>query len=973
MAKKRDKALELFPETAEEAAQSGSSIAGQSPLAPDRAASPGNAGFPGSGGAPPTPPTPHGDLRGKTVFVIDSHSLIYQVFHAIPEMTSPDGRPVNALFGFLRDLLDILGRHQPDFLVCAFDHSEETFRNGIYPEYKAHRDPMPEALREQIPWIRELLQAMGIPAVELPGFEADDILATFARETVEQGAERCVLVTSDKDCRQLLSGRVRLLNLRKGNLYGPEQLLEDWGVTPAQVIDFQSLVGDTVDNVPGVQTIGPKTATQLLAEFGSLEGVLANIPQIKGKKAEKLAECAELARISYRLVRLDDRVPLTFDWKQACVGQWNLPEAVELCNRHGFRSLTDRVAKLGPASTTADSGAGWQADYRTVSSLEELAEIVAKARSRRTISLDTETTSTNPNWAELVGVSLCIDPGQAWYVPVRAPAGAPTFSQDQVVGILRPLLDDPEVELVGQNIKYDLIVLRWCGLRMRNRLFDTMVADYLADPGRNTHNLDELSSRLLGHQTMPISDLIGSGKNQGRMDEVALEKITWYAAEDADVPVRLRPILQQRLEESELTGLFRDVEMPLVPVLAEMEFNGICVDGPLLGRISEEFRLRMLDLQEQIWEAVGCNFNVDSPKQLAEVLFDRLGLKEIRKTKTGRSTDADVLEELAELHVLPRMLMEYRQLAKLKSTYADALASQINPRTGRVHTSFLQDVARTGRLSSKDPNLQNIPVRTAEGRRIRQAFVARSPEHCLVAADWSQIELRMLAHFCQDANMLRAFRADEDIHQVVAAQVNGVPLGQVTSDMRRQAKAINFGIIYGQSPWGLARELGISKEEAAAFIDAYFARYPAVDGFLRQVLDQAASLRYVTTILGRRRPVEGVRHPGPGPLSRNRTAAERVAVNTVIQGSAADLIKLAMIRVHERLGSSGLDARLLLQIHDELLFESARECRSELAALIHAEMVSVGNLQVPLRVVIESGANWNDTEELAGPWNLTQS
>ncbi len=947
MARKREKTPDLFADLAEE------------PEKPERAAKPASPAVPDM--PPPIARLAAGtpvDLGGKKVFVIDSHSLIYQVFHAISSMTAPDGRPVNALYGFLRDLLDLLARHKPDLLACAFDHSEITFRNDLYPEYKAHRDPMPEDLRSQIPHIQRLLDALGIPVIELPGYEADDIMATLARRVAEAGG-RCVLVTADKDCRQLINDSVSLLNIRKGQLYGAPELLADWGVRPDQVVDFQALVGDSVDNVPGVESIGPKTATQLLQEYGTLDEVLANATTIKGKKGEKLAECADLARISKQLVKLDDDAPLEFDWSRAVVGQWDVETAVAICTEFGFRSLTDRVTKLGPATVGVTT---WEANYRTVDTLEELRAEVERARRAGRFSFDTETTSTNPNWADLVGISLCSSPGEAIYVPVRAPAGARTLAEADVVAALQPLLGDPGLELVGQNIKYDLIVMRRNGLVGVNRLFDTLVADLLSDPGRPTHNLDELASRHLGHQTIPITDLIGTGREQGRMDEVPVPRITDYAAEDADVPMRLFPLLTRAVENVGLTELFRDVEMPLVQVLADMEYHGIRVDPDSLAALSKEFGVRLKLLEREIWQAAGSEFNVDSPKQLAEVLFDKLGLQEQRKTKTGRSTDNEVLEELEDRHPVPKLVIEYRQLGKLKGTYADALAEQINPRTGRVHTSFMQDVARTGRLSSKDPNLQNIPVRTAEGRRIRQAFVAGGPGYQLLCADWSQIELRMLAHFCGDAVMTEAFRREEDIHRVVAAEVNGVPLEDVTEAMRQGAKAVNFGIIYGQSPWGLARQLGIPRDAASGFIDAYFARYPAVDGFVRETLTAAAKDGFVRTILGRRRPVEGVRAPGPGPLSRNRTQAERIAVNTVIQGSAADLIKLAMIRVWRRLQTAGLDARLLLQIHDELLFEVADRDVMALAGLVNEEMTSTGALRVPLQVAIEAGPNWNDTQ-----------
>jgi DNA polymerase-1 len=899
------------------------------------------------------------DLTGKTVFVIDCHSLIYQVFHAISEMTAPDGRPVNAIYGFTRDILDILTKRKPDFLFCAFDVSDVTFRNDLYPEYKAHRDPMPDDLRVQIPEIQRLLRALAIPVLELDGFEADDIIATLCREVTTRGG-RCIMVTSDKDCRQLLSDRALLLNMRKGQLYGAEELKADWGIRPDQVVDFQSLVGDSVDNVPGVPSIGPKTATQLLAEFGSLAQILSRVDEISGKKAEKIRESIDLAKLSQQLVRLDDRVPIEIDWVLAQLGGMNVDAAVEVCNEFGFRSLTDRVRQLSPI--VASPKLSLQSNYRALVDLAEIQQVVAQIEQIKSFCIDTETTSASPRWADLVGVSLAWAPGEAVYIPVRAPAGTPVVDQESLIAVLKPILTNPEIEIVGQNLKYDMVVLRDAGVTFSGKLFDTMVADYLINPGHNAHNMDELALRFLNHRTIKITELIGTGKNQIRMDQVDLPRITEYAAEDADVPLRLKPILVGRLREMELEKLFHDVEMPLTKVLAEMEYNGISVDIEVLKKVSSELAVRIDELQVEIHALAGEPFNIDSTQQLSEILFERLKLPVVKKTKLGLSTDINVLEELSEYHPLPAKVAEYRQLTKLRGTYSEALIEQICPKTGRVHTSFMQDVARTGRLSSKDPNLQNIPIRTAAGRRIRQAFVAGRPDYLLLSADYSQIELRVLAHFCEDKALMHAFEADEDVHRVVAAQVNGVETSQVTDEMRRQAKAVNFGIIYGQSPFGLARELGIKKEAAVEFIDAYFARYPAVEGFIQTILEMAAQTGYVSTILGRRRPVEGVRKPTPNGYSRNRTASERIAINTVIQGSAADLIKLAMIEVHRGLHEMKVEAKLLLQIHDELVLEVGKHDLIPIAKMVLDRMSNATKLRVPLKVVMEAGPNWNDTE-----------
>lgn len=898
------------------------------------------------------------ELAGKRVYVIDAHGLIYQVFHAMPDMTGPSGQPVGAIHGFTRDVLDLVEKHKPDLIFCAFDHSEVTFRNEIYAGYKQSRDAMPEDLRQQISHIHRMLAAVGIGCLTLPGFEADDILATVARLVSEAGGE-CVLVTNDKDCRQLIGPNVRVYNIRKDQYLAEVELEEDWGIRPDQVVDFQALVGDSVDDVPGVPLIGPKIAKELLQRFDTLEKVLDNADQVSGEKRKaNLIEFREQALMSRELVRLDNDSPIDITWAEGTLGGVQLAEVDALCQEFGFRRLGDRIGEM----STPRVEAVWESDYRAVGDLEQLRSIVHELSQQKSFVIDTETTDTNPRWASLVGISLSWEPQIAYYIPIRAPASDVCLDWNQVSEILGPILADPEIAKIGQNIKYDVIVLKTHGVEMRGIWFDTMVADYLLSPGERNHDMDDLSRRFLHHGTVKIQELIGVGRQQRGMHEVPVELVTAYAGEDADVPLRLAPILRGKLETAGLAKLFDELEMPLVGVLAEMEHRGIRVDADHLQDMGDRFAMRLDQLEVQIYElAGGERFNIDSPRQLAKVLFERLGLPVIKQTrKTGPSTDADVLQELAVKHDLPARLLDYRQFSKLKGTYVDALQALIHPETGRVHTSFKQDVAATGRLSSNNPNLQNIPVRTAEGREIREAFRAGEPGWKLLAADYSQIELRILAHFCGDAALCEAFEQDQDIHARVASEVYEVPLEQVDQEMRRRAKAVNFGVIYGQTPFGLARALGIDKDEAAQFIDAYFQRYEAVDRFMAESLEECRNSGYATTILGRQRPIEGVRHPSRRKDLRFRTLAERIAINTVIQGSAADLIKIAMLRVDTRLKSEGLAARMLLQIHDELVFEAPEEEMATLEQLVREEMMAAAELKVTLKVDVAFGDNWGE-------------
>ncbi len=910
------------------------------------------------------------DIKGWNVYIVDAHSLIFQVFHAIPEMSSPRGEQVAAVFGFVRDMLYLIEDKKPNALICAFDLSGPTFRDALFDAYKADRSEMPADLASQIPKIKNFLEAMSIPILTSEGFEADDVLATLARICDEQGAN-CFVVTGDKDCRQLITDRVAVYNIRKNQVFDAAALREEWGVAPDQVIDFQALVGDKVDNVPGVPGIGAKTAQQLLETYGTLDNLLEHASEIPGAKGKKLVESREQALLSRQLVRLDTQVPVTADWDASRVGDFDHEAVTSLFADFGFRSFVDRFSKLAAAPTSAAAAStASDANYQIVDTPEKLAELVKQLEKQQLISVDTETTHVSPRCAEIVGYSFAFKPNEGYYIPVRGPAGDRVLDLTTTLAALKPVLENPAVQKLGQNLKYDAIVLRNVGVHLAGIAFDTMIANYLLDAGGRSHNLDDLAQKYLNHTTIKISELIGKGRDQKRMDEVPVEQVGIYAAEDADIPLRMHPILQSLLDELELSELNDTVEVPLIDVLADIEFTGMRIDPTRLGELSKRYGDRLAILEQEIEELAGHPLNIGSPKQLAQVLFQELGLPIVKRTKTGASTDADVLEQLAESHPLPKKIVEYRQYSKLKSTYVDALPTMIHPDTGRVHTSFNQVVAATGRLSSSDPNLQNIPIRTDEGREIRSAFISGEPGWKLLAADYSQIELRILAHYSEDASMCAAFERDEDIHTQVASQVFGIPLGEVSSAQRRSAKAVNFGVIYGQSPFGLAKGLGISQEEAARFIDGYFATYRGVAEFMVETLDECRRKGYVSTILGRRRSVQGVRpidqltlltdRPSRKPL----TLPERTAVNSVIQGSAADMIKLAMLAIHRRLKQERSPAKMLLQIHDELVFEAPESEIDGLAKLVRDEMQNVMSLRVPLKVDVKSGLNWADCE----PW-----
>jgi DNA polymerase-1 len=892
-----------------------------------------------------------------TLYVLDAYSMIFQVFHAIPLMTGPAGQPTNAVFGIFRDILNLLKQRQPDYLAAAFDGGGPVFRTELYADYKAQRKEMPDDLRPQIPVVRRLFEAFRIPVLLVEGFEADDVIATLARAATARNLD-AYICTADKDARQLLDDHTFIYNLRKLQVFDAAALEADWGIRPGQVVDLLSLTGDSVDNIPGVPSIGPGNASKLLREFGTLDDALARIDEtgrVIGKaRMEKLREHARTALSSRELVRLRLDVPLPLDWDDLKYDGYDAKALKALCVECGFHRFLDEIVdEARPPETVWDTAA-----YEVVDSPQAFERFLKALRKQRKFAFDTETTGLDPLRADLVGLSFSWAEGQAYYLPVRGPLGSRVLDPEATLEALAPILGDPDREIVGQNLKYDMLVLRRAGHALGPKINDTMVLSYLLESGERNHNLDELSRRLLDHTMIPITDLIGKGKNQIGMDQVPVERVAAYAGEDADAAWRLEGILAPRVREEGLWDLYADLERPLIAVLAGMEAAGVKVDVRRLKALSAEFADRLDAIKGEIYAIAGREFNIASAPQLRQVLFEELKLPAVKKTPKGEpSTDAEVLEELAAKHPLPRLIVQHRQLDKIKGTYLDALPALVHA-DGRIHASFNQVVAATGRLSSSDPNLQNIPVRTEDGRQVRQAFVPGEPGWALLTADYSQIELRILAHYTKDASLVRAFAEDRDIHSVVAAEIFEVPESEVTPDQRRVAKTVNFGVIYGLSPYGLATRLGIKQDRAAAFIDAYFREYEGVDRFITRTLEEALAKGRVETILGRRRAISGIKTT----TGRNRNLAERTAVNTVIQGSAADLIKKAMILVDRALHERGLRARMLLQIHDELVFEAPRDELPALADLVRHAMTTALPLDVPLKVDLASGPNWLDVE-----------
>ena len=909
----------------------------------------------------------------KKLFLIDGHAHCYKAFYALPSMSSPDGRPTNAVYGFTGMLLKLLREQKPDYIAAVFDSPGPTFRHEQYAEYKAQRKPMPDDLRPQIDLIKQVVEAANVTLVALPGFEADDIIGTLAKQASAEGID-VYIATGDKDALQLLDEHVRLYDTKRGEEYTAENLAEEKGIRPGQVTDMMALSGDTSDNVPGIRGIGPKTALKLIQDYGSLENVFDHVEEISGTALKRrLSEGGETAEVSRKLVTIDTNVQLDVGPADCAVRDPDEEQLKKLFTELGLKrflkALGDAAeapaseapaeADAAPATEAAeapepsDEGRG-KVRYHTVDDEAALKKLAAQLAKQTQISVDLETTSQHPMKAAIVGFSFAWKTHEAYYVPVAGPLGSTTIPLDKALEHLRPVIESAEPAKIGQNIKYDAVVLRNAGVRMRGIAYDTMVAAYLINPDRRRFNLDDLAQGYLHFRKIPTSDLIGKGKNQITMDRIEVPTVAEYACEDADTVVRLFDVLSPELEKCGLAELAADLEFPLIDVLAEMEYTGIKVDANALAEMSEELAKSIDVVGREIFEEADEEFNIDSPKQLSAILFDKLKMPPARKTKTGYSTDADVLGELAVQYPIAAKIARYRAMKKLKSTYADALPKMIHPATGRVHTSFNQTMTATGRLSSSDPNLQNIPVRTAEGREIRKAFVAGDAGSVLLSADYSQIELRILAHFSGDEALRDAFLNDLDIHAFVAAEVNGVGIDDVDGDMRRRAKAVNFGIIYGLTPYGLSKDIGVPVGEAKQFIDAYFARYRRVHEFILEVIEQAQTDGYVSTMFGRRRYLATIH-------SRNdveRRYAERMAVNAVIQGTAADMAKIAMNRIHRRIEDEARPSKMLLQIHDELLFELPAGAVEPEREMIEHEMTGAAKLDVPVKVNVSVGRNW---------------
>lgn len=886
----------------------------------------------------------------EQLFIIDGMAYAFRSYFAIKNLRDSKGRPLNAVFGFARMLLKILREHEPSHIVMVFDAPGKTFRDDLYPEYKGTRQETPQDLLTQFPLIDELVDAFNIPILRIPGVEADDVMGTLAVQAEAKGMMP-VLVSGDKDILQCVTDVAKVFDPNRGDTgtwYGPEEVRERYGVLPERVIDILALMGDSSDNVPGVKGIGEKTAKKLLEVYGDLDNLYEHVDELKGKQKERIENDKEQAYLSRELVTIKKDVEFEHALSDYRRVELDHEQLVDMFAKFEFRTLIEEFLPAAEADAS-------EHDYALVTTEAQLKTAIQAMRDAGEFAIDTETTSVDPMSAELVGVSVSCAANTGYYIPVGHDAGlleTPQLRRETVIEALRSLVEDESAGKIGHNIKYDLVILQQAGLDLRGIVLDTMIASYLTDPSRLRHNLNELSLKHLRRKMIPISDLIGKGSKAITFDKVPVESACEYAAEDADVTWQLAAIFRDSLNERELNALFEEVELPLIGVLARMETAGVAIDRDVFEGLRKEIEQRLASLEHDIHEMAGGPFQINSPKQLQKVLFEDLGLAPTKKTKTGFSTDVSVLEDLARDHPLPEKLLEYRMLEKLRGTYVSALPKLVNPRTGRIHTSFNQAVAATGRLSSSDPNLQNIPVRTDMGRRIREGFVPGAPNRCLISADYSQIELRVLAHLSGDEGLREAFRQDADIHRDTAARVFGVDPEEVTSEQRRQAKAVNFGVVYGISAFGLARNIGVSNKEAAAFIENYFATYPGVHTWLEKTKEEAKELGYVKTVLGRRRYVPEL--TGSDMIARR--AAERIVVNAPVQGSAADIIKIAMLRLDEAL--AGTKAQMLLQVHDELLVEAPKTGSKKVAATMLEIMENAFALDVPLKVDVGIGANW---------------
>ena len=893
------------------------------------------------------------------LFIIDGMAIAYRAHFALirnPLVTS-DGRHISATYGFLNALLKIIRDEQPDYLAVAFDAKEKTFRHKKYPDYKATREKMPYEMRPQIQWIKDILSAMNIPMIELSGFEADDIIGTLAKKAEKENIDT-YMVSGDKDFMQLISDHIFLYAPATGKrpltIYDKEGVEDKWGVPPEKIIDLLGLMGDSSDNIPGIKGVGEKTAVKYLKKYGTLEELLKAAPDIPNEKARnKLLEEADLARLSRELVTIDVNVPMNIEWKDMSVNDdFNRKELLtHLKDLELYKFIKDLglEGKDGEKDLSSEAMAKMERkqEYLLCDTMDKVRDLAGKLAKQKVFAFDTETDGLDPMTAPLVGMSFSFSHWKAYYIPYQ-----PDFLE-----VFRSALEDENILKVGQHIKFDMLVLKQHGMEVKGKLFDTMLAAYLLNPDMNSYKLDLLSERYLHYHMQPITELIGEKKSkQIPMSEVELDKISFYAAEDADITFQLYDVFTEKLEEADLTNVFQEIEMPLVPVLEDMEYDGVYLDTTFLKKMSGEIGSKMTKIMQEIHDLAGGVFNINSPKQLAQVLFEKLKLTPVKKTKTGYSTDVKVLEKLKNEHPLPEKILDFRMLSKLRSTYVDALPALVNEKTGRVHGSFNQTVAATGRLSSSNPNFQNIPIRTEMGREIRKAFCPQKKDHIILAADYSQVELRIMAHLSEDPNLVKAFREDADIHTHTAATVFSVEQKDVTSDMRRTAKVINFGIMYGAGSHRISQELNISYGDAGAIIKAYFERYTGVKEYIDQTISLCKEKGYVSTIYGRKRPIQDIN-------SENRNlqeAAKRAAINMPVQGTAADIIKIAMIQIHDWMIKNKIRSKMILQVHDELVFEVHPDEVEVLKKNVKRIMESATELKVPLKVDIGVGKDWFD-------------
>ncbi len=914
----------------------------------------------------------------QTFLVIDGSNFLFRAFHALPPLKAPDGRPTGAIRGVINMFEKLMREFQPAYLAVVFDASGKSFRNELYPDYKAHRPPMPEDLRPQIEPLYEIIDLMGFPRIIVPGVEADDVIATLAVEAKAKGL-RTIIASSDKDLAQLVEDDViTMYDGMKNEMLGREEVFQKYGVYPEKIRDYLALMGDSADNIPGIPGVGPKTAAKWLNEWETVDNIIENAESFKGKVGERLRENLAHLELSKTLTSLVLDAELPIKLEDLTPRDRFTERLREIYQELGFRQLLIELdggetqttfapptAKAAHSSQAAD---GWvnprmpeTTHYRTITDITELKDYCGAIKEAHRLALDTETDGLSFMQSNLVGISLAYAPGDAVYIPFKAEGLENPLTIEAVMEVLKPILEDETIAKVGQNIKFDWHILKRYGAEIKGIKDDTMLASYILNPTGNRHNMDVLADKFLGFKTTPFEEIAGKGRNQKRFDEIDIETASFYAAEDADITLQLQHAIvpQLRAVESQFS-VYEEIEMPLLPVLAKMEHEGILVDAEHLKELSDEFQERLNELEQEAYTIAGEEFNLGSSKQVGEILFEKLGLPVIKKTPKGApSTAEDVLVQLALDYPLPKIILEHREFSKLRSTYTDSLIEEINPETGRIHTSFNQAQTSTGRLSSSSPNLQNIPIRTKEGRRIREAFVARE-DSLLLAADYSQIELRLMAHFSQDETMLKAFHEGKDIHTATASEVFKRPIDEVTGEERRAAKAINFGLIYGMGAFGLAKQLGVSRGQAQEYISLYFSRYPGVLNYMDSSKEKAKAQGYVETLLGRRLYL-------PGIESKNaiaRSGAERIAINAPLQGTAADIIKLAMLKVDKELKKHPeIEAKMLLQVHDELILEVKRSSVAAARKLLVDAMTDVLELSVPLIVEVGEGENWDATGE----------